>query len=34
MGGVYSPVPYASELEKRHYPDRGRIAERIRALVR
>jgi pyruvate/2-oxoglutarate/acetoin dehydrogenase E1 component len=34
LGAVYSPVPYASELEKQHYPDRARIAERIRALAR
>jgi pyruvate/2-oxoglutarate/acetoin dehydrogenase E1 component len=34
MGAAYSPVPYAAELEKLHYPDRDRIAERIRALTR
>ncbi len=34
LGAAYSPVPYAAELEKLHYPDRDRIAERIRALGR
>ncbi|HUY67323.1 MAG TPA: alpha-ketoacid dehydrogenase subunit beta [Acidimicrobiales bacterium] len=34
LGAAYSPVPYAAELEKLHYPDRDRIAERIRALAR
>jgi len=34
LGAAYSPVPYAAELEKLHYPDGDRIAERIRALVR
>jgi pyruvate/2-oxoglutarate/acetoin dehydrogenase E1 component len=33
LGAVYSPVPYASGLEARHYPERTRIAECIRALV-
>ena len=33
LGAVYSPVPYASGLETRHYPERTRIAECIRALV-
>jgi acetoin:2,6-dichlorophenolindophenol oxidoreductase subunit beta len=33
LGAVYSPVPYASGLEARHYPERTRIAECIRTLV-
>jgi pyruvate/2-oxoglutarate/acetoin dehydrogenase E1 component len=33
LGGEYTPVPYAAELEKRHYPGRDRIAQRIRAMA-
>ncbi len=33
MGAVYGPVPYAAGLEERHFPNRARIAERLRAVV-
>ena len=33
LGSVYSPIPYASELESLHYPERLRIAEAIRRLA-
>jgi pyruvate/2-oxoglutarate/acetoin dehydrogenase E1 component len=33
MGSVYSPIPYATELETLHYPERHRIAEAIRRLA-
>lgn len=32
LGSVYSPIPYATELETLHYPERGRIAEAIRKM--
>jgi len=32
MGAAYSPVPYATELEVLHYPERSRIAEAVRRL--
>jgi acetoin:2,6-dichlorophenolindophenol oxidoreductase subunit beta len=32
LGSVYSPVPYATELETLHYPERGRIADAVRAM--
>jgi acetoin:2,6-dichlorophenolindophenol oxidoreductase subunit beta len=32
MGSAYSPIPYASELESLHYPERLRIAEAVRRL--
>lgn len=32
LGAVYSPVPYATELETLHYPERGRIAETVRRM--
>jgi pyruvate dehydrogenase E1 component beta subunit len=32
LGSVYSPIPYASELETLHYPERQRIAAAIRRL--
>jgi len=32
LGAAYSPVPYASELETLHYPERGRIADTIRRM--
>lgn len=32
LGAAYSPVPYATELETLHYPERTRIAEAIRSL--
>jgi acetoin:2,6-dichlorophenolindophenol oxidoreductase subunit beta len=34
VGAHYSPVPYAAGLEAAHFPDRGRIAERVRATLR
>jgi pyruvate/2-oxoglutarate/acetoin dehydrogenase E1 component len=34
LGAAYTPVPYASELEQRHYPERARIAETIRGMAR
>ncbi len=34
LGAAYSPVPYAAGLEAAHFPDRARIAERVRAAVR
>jgi pyruvate/2-oxoglutarate/acetoin dehydrogenase E1 component len=34
LGARYSPVPYAAGLESAHFPDRARIAERVRAAVR
>jgi acetoin:2,6-dichlorophenolindophenol oxidoreductase subunit beta len=33
LGAQYSPVPYAAGLEAAHFPDRRRIAERVRAVV-
>jgi len=33
MGSAYSPIPYATELETLHYPERLRIAEAIRRLA-
>jgi len=33
LGAAYSPIPYATELETLHYPERVRIAETIRALA-
>jgi pyruvate dehydrogenase E1 component beta subunit len=33
VGAVYGPVPYAAPLEARHFPNRARIAERVRAMV-
>jgi pyruvate/2-oxoglutarate/acetoin dehydrogenase E1 component len=33
MGSVYSPIPYAAELETLHYPERLRIAEAVRRLA-
>jgi pyruvate/2-oxoglutarate/acetoin dehydrogenase E1 component len=33
MGSAYSPIPYATELETLHYPERLRIAEAIRQLA-
>lgn len=33
LGAVYSPIPYATELETLHYPERGRIAEAIRSMA-
>jgi len=33
MGSVYSPIPYATELETLHYPERLRIAEAVRRLA-
>jgi acetoin:2,6-dichlorophenolindophenol oxidoreductase subunit beta len=33
LGAVYGPIPYAAELERRHFPDRTRIAERIRQMA-
>jgi pyruvate/2-oxoglutarate/acetoin dehydrogenase E1 component len=32
MGAAYSPVPYATELEVLHYPERSGIAEAVRRL--
>ena len=32
LGAAYTPVPYASELETLHYPERTRIAEAIRQM--
>lgn len=32
LGAAYTPVPYATELETLHYPERNRIAEAIRQL--
>jgi pyruvate dehydrogenase E1 component beta subunit len=34
LGARYSPIPYAAVLEAAHFPGRGRIAERVRAVVR
>jgi pyruvate/2-oxoglutarate/acetoin dehydrogenase E1 component len=33
LGSAYSPIPYATELETLHYPERLRIAEAIRRLA-
>jgi len=33
LGSAYTPVPYATELETLHYPERTRIAEAIRAMA-
>ena len=33
LGSVYSPIPYAAELETLHYPERLRIAEAVRRLA-
>jgi pyruvate/2-oxoglutarate/acetoin dehydrogenase E1 component len=33
LGAVYGPVPYAAELESLHYPERGRIADAVRAMA-
>jgi acetoin:2,6-dichlorophenolindophenol oxidoreductase subunit beta len=33
LGSAYAPVPYAAELERLHYPDRGRIAETVRSMA-
>jgi pyruvate dehydrogenase E1 component beta subunit len=33
LGARYSPIPYAAALEAAHFPDRDRIAERVRAAV-
>jgi pyruvate dehydrogenase E1 component beta subunit len=33
LGAAYSPIPYATELETLHYPERVRIAQTIRALA-
>jgi pyruvate/2-oxoglutarate/acetoin dehydrogenase E1 component len=32
LGSVYSPIPYATELETLHYPERLRIAAAVRGL--
>ena len=32
LGAAYSPVPYATELESLHYPERSRIADAVRTL--
>jgi pyruvate/2-oxoglutarate/acetoin dehydrogenase E1 component len=32
FGAAYSPIPYATELETLHYPERTRIAEAVRSL--
>ena len=32
LGSVYSPIPYATELESLHYPERGKIADTIRRM--
>ncbi len=32
FGAAYSPIPYATELETLHYPERTRIAEVVRSL--
>jgi pyruvate/2-oxoglutarate/acetoin dehydrogenase E1 component len=33
LGAVYGPIPYSASLEARHFPNRERIAERVRAMV-
>jgi pyruvate/2-oxoglutarate/acetoin dehydrogenase E1 component len=33
LGAVYGPIPYAAGLETRHFPNRDRIAERVRAMT-
>ncbi len=33
LGAVYGPIPYAAGLEAKHFPNRGRIAERVRAMA-
>ncbi|HLN18490.1 MAG TPA: pyruvate dehydrogenase complex E1 component subunit beta [Acidimicrobiales bacterium] len=33
LGAAYAPIPFAAELETALYPDRGRIAETIRAMA-
>jgi pyruvate dehydrogenase E1 component beta subunit len=32
LGSAYSPIPYATELETLHYPERHRIADTIRTM--
>ena len=33
LGSAYTPIPYAGELERAHYPERTRVAEAIRTLA-
>jgi acetoin:2,6-dichlorophenolindophenol oxidoreductase subunit beta len=33
LGARYSPIPYAAGLEAAHFPDRDRIAQRVRAAI-
>lgn len=33
LGGAYTPIPFAQNLEAAHFPDPARIAERVRSLV-
>jgi pyruvate/2-oxoglutarate/acetoin dehydrogenase E1 component len=33
LGACYSPIPYAAGLEAAHFPDRRRIAERVRVMA-
>ncbi|HXW38140.1 MAG TPA: transketolase C-terminal domain-containing protein [Acidimicrobiales bacterium] len=33
LGAKYGPIPYSASLEVRHFPNRERIAQRLRAMV-
>ena len=33
LGAVYGPIPYAAELEAKHFPNRARIAGRVRTMA-